>query len=84
MLIRPADAGTFAGTTKEYDLTFTAVSQIAADLLTSPGRGPQKVDELIEWMSRNEGAWRGGHRAVRLPGHNASAARIVRGLEGAD
>lgn len=59
LLIEPADAGTFAGATKEDNLTFAAISQVAADLLTSPGRGPQEADELIDWMSRNEGAWRG-------------------------
>ena len=31
---------------------------VAADLLTSPGRGPQEGEALISWMMRNEAAWR--------------------------
>lgn len=37
---------------------YAAPSQIAADLLTSPGRGPAEGEELIEWMFAHEGAWR--------------------------
>jgi hypothetical protein len=44
---------------RELDgITYVAPSQNAADLLTSPGRGPSEAEELIEWMTRNEGAWR--------------------------
>jgi len=35
-----------------------APSQVAADLLTSPGRGPQEGEALIETMKGNEDAWR--------------------------
>ena len=42
---------------RELDgITYVAPSQNAADLLTSPGRGPSEAEELIEWMTRNEGA----------------------------
>jgi hypothetical protein len=37
-----------------------ALSQVAADLLTSPGRGPAEAEALIAWMGGNEGAWRLG------------------------
>jgi hypothetical protein len=37
-----------------------ALSQVAVDLLTSPGRGPVEAEALIEWMGRNEDAWRRG------------------------
>jgi len=44
---------------RELDgITYAAPSQNAADLLTSPGRGPSEAEELMEWMARNEGAWR--------------------------
>jgi hypothetical protein len=33
-------------------------SQVAADLLTSPGRGPAEGEELIKWMEKNVDAWR--------------------------
>ena len=37
-----------------------AMSQTAVDLLTSPGRGPVEAEALLEWMGRNENAWRLG------------------------
>jgi hypothetical protein len=44
---------------RELDgINYAAPSQNAADLLTSPGRGPSEAEELMEWMARNEGAWR--------------------------
>lgn len=33
-------------------------SQIAADLLVSPGRGPEEAEALMDWMETNESAWR--------------------------
>jgi len=35
-----------------------APSQAAVDLLTSPGRGPEEGRALLDWMERNEDAWR--------------------------
>jgi hypothetical protein len=35
-----------------------ALSQVAADLMTSPGRGPQEAEALIERMKETEHAWR--------------------------
>lgn len=46
---RPRDLG---------GLTCVSMSQVAVDLLTSPGRGPVEAEALIEWMTRNEDAWR--------------------------
>jgi hypothetical protein len=44
---------------RELDgINYVAPSQNAADLLTSPGRGSNEAEELMEWMARNEGAWR--------------------------
>ena len=39
-------------------LRCAALSQVAADLLTSPGRGPAEGEALIGWMKENEDAWR--------------------------
>ena len=39
-------------------LRIAAPSQVAADLLTGPGRNPSEGVELIEWMARNERVWR--------------------------
>ena len=47
-----------ARTWQRDGLTYAAPAQVAADLLTSPGRGPAEGEALIEWMAQNEGAWR--------------------------
>ena len=59
LLIEPVDAGSFAGAVREDGIAFAAATPVAADLLMSPGRGPQEAEELIDWMTRNEDAWRG-------------------------
>lgn len=35
-----------------------AVSQVAADLLTGPGRGSSEGEALLQWMRANESTWR--------------------------
>ena len=59
ILIEPEDDGVFEGSTLRNGLNVVAVSQVAADLLTSPGRGPAEAEALIAWMRENEGVWRG-------------------------
>lgn len=45
--------------TQEVDrIAYAAPSQVAADLLTGPGRGPSEGEEMMQWMARNEDAWR--------------------------
>ncbi|MEO5919448.1 MAG: hypothetical protein ABIQ17_07810 [Candidatus Limnocylindrales bacterium] len=39
-------------------IRYAALAQVAADLLTSPGRSPSQAEALIEWMKANEHAWR--------------------------
>lgn len=39
-------------------LRFAAPSQVAADLMSGPGRAPSEAEALIEWMGRNEQSWR--------------------------
>ena len=68
--LRPADAGAnvailapfddvvFERTSKKSGVTIAAVSQVAADLLTSPGRGPNEAEALMQWMQEHEDAWR--------------------------
>jgi hypothetical protein len=58
LLIEPVDEGVFEGATQRDGLWYAAPSQVAADLLTSTGRGPAEGEELIAWMRENEGAWR--------------------------
>lgn len=58
ILAEPFDDVVFDRTTKRDEISYAAASQIAADLLTSPGRGPAEGDALITWMEQNEDAWR--------------------------
>jgi hypothetical protein len=39
-------------------LRYAALSQVAVDLLNGPGRNPSEALALIDWMERNEPAWR--------------------------
>ncbi len=39
-------------------LRVAAVSQVAVDLMTGPGRGPAEAEALLDWMEENEDAWR--------------------------
>ncbi len=46
---RPVEAG---------GLRYAAPSQVAVDLLTSPGRGPAEGQKLLDWMEDHEHDWR--------------------------
>jgi len=68
--IRPTDAGAnlalatpfdpvvFERTSEKNGVIVAALSQVAADLLTSPGRGPNEAEALMAWMSEHENVWR--------------------------
>jgi len=68
--LRPAEAGANVILAEPFDpvvyercrehegVYYVALSQNAADLLTSPGRGPSEGEELMAWMEENEGVWR--------------------------
>jgi hypothetical protein len=58
LLALPYDSVVFDRGFEEEDLKFAALSQVAADLLSGPGRWPVEGEELIKWMERNERAWR--------------------------
>jgi len=58
VLVETDDDAVFEGTTEHDGLRYAAPSLIAADLLTSPGRGPREGEELIAWMMSNEERWR--------------------------
>jgi hypothetical protein len=57
-LVRPLDLVAFARSWEEEGVRYAALSQVAADLLTSSGRGPSEAEELIAWMTKNADAWR--------------------------
>ncbi len=59
-LVQPFDDIVMDRTSDRDGLKIAAASQIAADLLTSPARGPNEAEALIEWMRENERVWRIG------------------------
>lgn len=68
--LRPADAGAnvmllepkgdfvFDRSGIDEGVRYVAPSQAVADLITGSGRNPAEADELLDWMRRNESAWR--------------------------
>jgi hypothetical protein len=58
VLLRPYDRVVFERTWGEEGLVFAALSQVAADLLTSPGRAPSEGEELLRWMGEHVDGWR--------------------------
>jgi hypothetical protein len=59
LLIAPRDPFVYDRSSPRDGLVYAAPSQVAADLLSSPGRGPAEADELIRWMQTHEEVWRG-------------------------
>jgi hypothetical protein len=57
-LVTPYDPIVYERTSQKKGVTVAALSQIVVDLLTSPGRGPNEGEALIEWMRANEHVWR--------------------------
>lgn len=55
---QPFDPVAFDRTEHDDGTTYARVTQVAADLMTGPGRGPAEAEGLIEWMGFNEEAWR--------------------------
>lgn len=43
-------------------LVFASLSQVVADLLTSPGRAPSEGEGLLRWMAEHVRGWRAGAR----------------------
>jgi hypothetical protein len=59
VLVQPVDHGVFVRSSQTDGVRYAAPSQVAADLLTSTGRGPAEAEALIAWMTTHEEAWRG-------------------------
>jgi len=59
-LVQPRDRAVFqSAAVAEDGVRYAAPAQVAADLLTSPGRGPSEGEELLRWMAEREEVWRG-------------------------
>ncbi len=57
LLAEPFDPVAFDRCWEQDSIRFSALSQVAADLLTSPGRGPSEGEELLKWMDEHEAEW---------------------------
>jgi hypothetical protein len=58
-LLAPEDDLPYQGTWKDEGLCYAALPQVAADLLSGPGRGPAEAAALIDWMTANPEVCRG-------------------------
>lgn len=58
ILAAPFDPIVFCRTWSEDGVTYAALSQLAADLLSAPETQATEGDKLIAWMSKNECSWR--------------------------
>ena len=58
LLVRPFDDVIYDRADSCEGVVYAALTQVVADLLTSPGRGPAEGEELLRWMEGNEDVWR--------------------------
>jgi hypothetical protein len=58
VFVRPRLVDLFASIRVASPVRVAAPSQVAVDLLSGPGRNPSEGEALIEWMLRDEEAWR--------------------------
>ena len=58
VILEPFDPVVFDRAVDRDGLRCVAPSQLAADLLTGPGREPSQGEHLLKWMENNEHAWR--------------------------
>ncbi len=58
LLLQPSDDVVFARAQAMDGVNVASPSQIAGDLLNGPGRAPAEAGALLDWMERNERAWR--------------------------
>ena len=58
VLARPYDPVVYERGTDQDGLRFAACTQVAADLITGPGRWPAEGEALLEWMADHEHYWR--------------------------
>jgi len=58
VLLVPKDSLPLEGTTREQDLVLAAPSQVAADLLSGPGRSSSEAEAFLDWMKEHEDVWR--------------------------
>ena len=55
---QPFDSVVFDRPQSSDGITYARVTQVLADLMKGPGRGPAESEGLIEWMRHNEETWK--------------------------
>ncbi len=60
VILEPFDPVVLDRAVDRDNLRCVAPSQLAADLLTGPGREPSQGEHLLTWMEKNERVWRTG------------------------
>ena len=58
LILEPFDPVVFDRVVDPDGLRCVAPSQLAADLLTGPGREPSQGEHFLKWMEQNEHVWR--------------------------
>jgi len=58
LLVSPFDSVVYERGQERRGLKLAAVSQVCADLLASPGRGPAEAEAFMRWMADHEHEWR--------------------------
>lgn len=58
LLVSPFDPVAYERGQERQGLKLAAVSQVCADLLASPGRGPAEAEAFMSWMADHEHEWR--------------------------
>ncbi len=58
LLVEPFDPVVYERTLVRDGLVLANPSQVAADLITSPGRGPAEAVALLAWMKEHDDLWR--------------------------
>jgi hypothetical protein len=58
LLLQPADMGVFAGLRQVDGLPHVALSQLALDCLSGPGRLPATGEAVLDYMRDHENTWR--------------------------
>ena len=57
VLAEPFDPVVFERTWSKGGIVYAALSQVVADLMTSPGRGPSEAEALMRWMGEHGDDW---------------------------
>jgi hypothetical protein len=77
VLLQPYDEVVWERTNYSDGVEFAAYSQVAADLLTGPGRMPEEGDALIEWLDQGEGGrWTMGSRGEITAGDGTGGSGL--------